>query len=133
MPRSGSWTNSVYHPLTLSDPFGSPQMEWSGQSRLFAAEVATGTSCRGQIIREGDMAEFGQVDPVLRVTVGVPVYTDDAQRLGTVKEIRGRNFKVGTGLFQKDFWLSADPIDTVVAGEPIVLAIPKDRLDPHKL
>ena len=79
------------------------------------------------------MTEYAEVDPVLRVTVGVPVYTDDAQRVGTVKEIRGRTFKVGTGLFQKDYWLSADTIDTVVAGEPVVLAITKDRLDPHKL
>jgi hypothetical protein len=71
-------------------------------------------------------------DPFLRLTVGVPVFTSDAERIGTVKEVSGRSFKVGTGWFQRDFWLPAECIDTVVAGEPIELRISKSDIDSHK-
>jgi hypothetical protein len=79
------------------------------------------------------MERAPSTDPFMRVTVGVPVYTDDEQKLGTVKEIRGRHFKVGTGLFQKDFWLPAECVESAVAGQPILLPFSKDQLDAYKL
>ena len=72
-------------------------------------------------------------DPFLRLTVGVPVYTDDEQKLGTVKEKQGRYFKVGTGLLQRDYWLPAECIESAVAGEAVMLPFSKDRLDTYKL
>jgi len=72
-------------------------------------------------------------DPFLRLTVGVPVYTDDEHKLGTVKEIQGRHFKVGTGLLQRDYWLPAECVETAVAGEAVVLPFSKDQLDTYKL
>jgi hypothetical protein len=75
---------------------------------------------------EVDMNERApETDPFLRLTVGVTVYTDDGQKIGTVKEIQGRYFKVGTGLLQRDFWLPADCIESAVAGEPVALPFSK--------
>jgi hypothetical protein len=82
----------------------------------------------------GDMNErVPSVDPFLRLTIGVPVYTDDEQKIGTVKDKQGRHFRVGTGLFQKDFWLPADCVESAVAGQPVMLPFSKDQLDQYKL
>ena len=72
-------------------------------------------------------------DPFLRLTVGVPVYTDDEHKLGSVKEIQGRYFKVGTGLLQRDYWLPADCVESAVAGEAVILPFSKDQIDQYKL
>ena len=72
-------------------------------------------------------------DPFMRLTKGVAVYTDDEQKLGTVKEIQGRYFKVGTGLLQKDFWLPAECVESAVAGEPVMLPFSKTQVDQYKL
>jgi hypothetical protein len=71
--------------------------------------------------------------PILRVTVGVPVYTADDQKLGKVKDIRGSAFQIETGLFQRDFWLSEDTVAEAVPEHSVVLAIDKGELDIHKL
>lgn len=81
---------------------------------------------------EETMSAYQPVDPFLRLTVGVPIYTDDGQKIGTVKEIRGRSFKVQTGLLQRDYWLSADCLDSATAGEPAILRVAKDELDRFK-
>ena len=48
--------------------------------------------------------------PILRVTVDTPVYGQDGEKLGKVKEVRGNAFKIETGLFQKDYWLPGNCI-----------------------
>ena len=79
------------------------------------------------------MSAYVTEDPFLRLTVGVPVYTSDEQRIGSVKEKRSRHFKVETGWFRRDFWLPAECVDSVVAGEPVVLNIDSGRLNDRKV
>ena len=74
-----------------------------------------------------------QPAPILRVTVGVPVYSADDQKLGKVKEIRGAAFQVETGFFQKDYWLGAEAVAEAVPDHSVVLTFPKGALDVHKL
>jgi hypothetical protein len=79
------------------------------------------------------MAPEQQPAPILRVTVGVPVYSADDQKLGKVKEIREAAFQVETGLFQKDYWLPGETVAEAVPEHSVVLTIPKGELDTHKL
>ena len=72
-------------------------------------------------------------DPILRVTVGSPIYTSDDRKIGTVKEQRGRGFKVGTSLLQRDYWLAAETLATVTPDGPVVLSVDRAHLDEHKL
>jgi hypothetical protein len=74
-----------------------------------------------------------QPDPILRVTVGSPIYTSDDHKIGTVKERRANAFKVGTSLLQRDYWLAADTLASATANEPVVLRFERARLDDHKL
>ncbi len=78
------------------------------------------------------MTENAAPDPFLRLTVGAPVYTDDDEKLGTVKEIQNRHFKIDTPLFHRDYWLPVACIEAAVPGEIVVLAIPKTALDEFK-
>jgi hypothetical protein len=78
------------------------------------------------------MADIPNVDPFMRVTVGVPVYTDDEQKIGTVKQIQGRAFKIGTGFLQRDYWLPATCVAVAVPGEPVMLSVAKGQLDQYK-
>ena len=73
------------------------------------------------------------VDPILRVTVGTPVFTWDNHRLGKVKEIQNEAFKIETGLLQRDFWLPADSINEAVPDEAVILTLEKGQLDGHKI
>ena len=70
---------------------------------------------------------------ILRVTVGTPVSTRDGDKIGKVKEVRGEAFKVETGLLQRDYWLSADSIDTAVPETAVTLNVDKADLDGHKV
>ncbi len=78
------------------------------------------------------MAPDSQPAPILRVTVGVPVYSADDQKLGKVKEIRGSAFQVETGLLQKNYWLPGDTVAEAVPEQSVVLTIPKGELESHK-
>jgi hypothetical protein len=49
-------------------------------------------------------------EPILRVTVGTPVYAQDGEKIGKVKEVRGQAFQVETGLLQKDCWLPGESV-----------------------
>ena len=82
--------------------------------------------------REDEMMDTPRGDALLRLTVGVTVYSDDEHKIGTVKEIKGQHFKVGPGFLQRDFWLPADCIGAVVAGEPVILRVSKAELDQYK-
>jgi len=71
--------------------------------------------------------------PILRVTAGSPIYTRDDQKIGKVKEVRGQYFKVETGLFQRDYWLSAESVESAVPNEVVTLAVGKAELDAYKV
>ena len=72
-------------------------------------------------------------DPILRVTVETPVYTHDGEKLGTVKEVRAKAFKVGTGLFQKDYWLAGDSVAEAAPDVAVTLRVNKDQIDAQKI
>jgi len=71
--------------------------------------------------------------PILRVTVDTPVYGQEGEKLGKVKEVRGSAFKVETGLFQKDFWLAASSIAEAAPDVAVTLTVPKDQVDSQKI
>ena len=79
------------------------------------------------------MSQSNDPTPILRVTVGVPVYTADDQKLGKVKDVRGSHFQVETGLFQRDYWLGEDTVAQAVPEHSVVLTLDKSELDAHKL
>jgi hypothetical protein len=71
--------------------------------------------------------------PLLRATVGAPVIAQDGTKIGKVKEIRQGAFKVATGLFSSDFWLSGNAIASAVPDEAVTLGVPKSDLDSYKV
>ena len=71
--------------------------------------------------------------PILRVTVGTPVYARDGEKIGTVKEVRGQAFKVETGLLQKDYWLPGESVAEAVPDAAVTLAVEKNQIDAHKI
>ena len=76
---------------------------------------------------------MAQINPILRVSAGTPVYEANGSKIGKVGEVRGEAFRVETGLFQKDYWLGADSIDSAVAGDSVMLSIAKSDLGAHKV
>jgi hypothetical protein len=71
--------------------------------------------------------------PILRVTIGAPVYSADDRKLGKVKEIDRGFFKVETGLFQRDYWLHGDLVKEAVPEHSVHLTVTNDEMEPHKL
>ena len=71
--------------------------------------------------------------PILRVTVGTPVYSQDGRKIGKIKEVRGQALKVETGLLQKDYWLAGDSVAEAAPDSPVVLALDKDQIDSCKI
>ena len=71
--------------------------------------------------------------PLLRTTVGAPVYAQDGAKIGKVKEIRQGAFKVETGLLQSDYWLSGEAIESAFPDEAVTLSVPKSEIDTYKL
>ena len=78
------------------------------------------------------MSASNQPTPILRVTVGTPVYSADDQKLGKVKDVRGSHFQVETGMFQKDYWLGEETVAEAVPEHSVQLNIAKGELDEHK-
>ncbi len=79
------------------------------------------------------MAIHSEPDPILRVTIGSPVYTQNDERIGTVKELRGRAFKVGTPFLRRDFWLDADCVASAVPDAAVYLMVDKRGVEGRKL
>jgi hypothetical protein len=79
------------------------------------------------------MTAAPQPAPILRVTVGTPVYSADDHKLGKVKAIRAGHFQVETGLFQRDYWLSGELVQEAVPEHSVHLAVPNAELGAHKL
>ena len=71
--------------------------------------------------------------PILRVTVGTPVYAQDGPKVGKVKEIRGQAFKIETGLFQRDYWLAAESVASASPDMAVTLGVDKGQIDTHKV
>ena len=71
--------------------------------------------------------------PILRVTVGTPVYIQDGAKIGKVKEVRGQAFKVETGLFQRDYWLPGESLAEAAPDAAITLAVDKNQIDTKKV
>jgi hypothetical protein len=67
------------------------------------------------------------------ITIGLPVFTKDEQRIGKVSEIRDRHIKIDAGLLQRSYWLPAESVATVVVSERVVLAPRRNQLEDHKL
>ena len=71
--------------------------------------------------------------PILRVTVGTPVYTQDGDKIGTVKDVRAQSFKVETGLLQRDYWLPATSVREAAPDAAVTLGVDKSQIDSLKL
>jgi hypothetical protein len=71
--------------------------------------------------------------PLLRVTVGAPVFDRDGARIGKVKEIRQGAFKVERGWFQSDYWLRGEAVESAVPDEAVTLIPTKDQVDDFKI
>ena len=71
--------------------------------------------------------------PILRVTVGTPVYAQDGAKIGKVKEVRGQAFKIEAGLFQRDYWLAAESVAEAVPDAAVTLGVDKNQIGTHKI
>ena len=72
-----------------------------------------------------------RIDPVHSIPLGAPVYTEDGEQIGRVKEVDGAFFKVAASL-QPDYWLTADALLSYTA-ERATLAFSKDQLGERKV
>ena len=66
------------------------------------------------------------------ITLGAPVFTPDGDRVGTVKEVQGRCFKIDAPM-APDYWLSTDCIRTSSGRAGVTLAVDPDRLPEHEV
>ncbi len=71
--------------------------------------------------------------PILRVTVGTPVYTQDGEKVGKIKEVRAQAFKVETGLLQKDYWLGGESVAEAAPDAAVTLVADKNQIDSYKI
>lgn len=71
--------------------------------------------------------------PILRVTVGAPVFARDGAKIGKVKEIRQGAFKVARGLLQSDYWLRGEAVESAVPDEAVTLIPTRDQVDDFKI
>jgi len=65
--------------------------------------------------------------------IGTPVFTTDAQKIGKIKDVRGRYFKVEGSFLQRDYWLPEDCVGTLIPGEKVLLDVSKAQLGHYKL
>jgi len=70
--------------------------------------------------------------PILRVT-GTPVYTQDGEKVGKIKEVRAQAFKVETGLLQKDYWLGGESVAEAAPDAAVTLVADKNQIDSYKI
>ncbi len=89
--------------------------------------TASGSTPR---VTSGEQREFTQPGSTQQPPIDAEIYTSDGDRLGTVREIEGRSFKVDAPM-QPDYWLPIDAVSSVT-GNRVLLSFPKDRLGDHK-
>jgi len=63
---------------------------------------------------------------------GLPVVSADGESLGTVAEEAEDRFRVAAPL-APDYWLPKEAIAGLAAGGDLVLSLPEDAIDGHKL
>jgi hypothetical protein len=100
-------------------------------SRLYETTELQEASARRRWSR-GRYTGPAAADHVLDVLLGLPLYTQDEQRLGEVAEVRGDQFKVRTGLLHRDYWLPVGCIGTIVPGERGVVGFLRTELTSKK-
>jgi hypothetical protein len=71
-------------------------------------------------------------EPFDTVTIGLPVYSQDSELLGTVSEIAGRAFKVMDPTADFGFWLRSSDVATVSPDQWAQLSFPRHQLDRHR-
>jgi hypothetical protein len=87
-----------------------------------------------KVLREEvPMTPPSEPEPILRVTVGSPIYTRDERKIGTVKERQGRAFKVGTSFLQRDYWLNGDILASATPDGAVYLALDQAQVEKYKL
>jgi len=65
--------------------------------------------------------------------VGTPVYTQDGEKVGKIKEVRAQAFKVETGLLQKDYWLGGESVAEAAPDAAVTLVADKNQIDSYKI
>jgi hypothetical protein len=63
---------------------------------------------------------------------GTDIYTSDDDKIGTVKEVRGRYFKVDAA-GQTDYWLETECCAAGYTSGDVHLVFSKDQLGEHKV
>jgi hypothetical protein len=102
-------------------------------TQLYLLEELDEASARRRIVRgQREAEETVQGDRYLQRLVGIPVYTSDDQLLGKIGEVRGQHVRVQTGFFQRDYWIAASCIESIVSGQRVELAFPRADLDRHR-
>jgi rRNA processing protein Gar1 len=71
------------------------------------------------------------LDPTRTMPMGCPVFTQDGDRIGQVKEIDGPYFKVDATM-QPDYWLRTDCVMSYTA-DRVTLSVDKDHLGDAKV
>jgi hypothetical protein len=66
------------------------------------------------------------------ITLGAPVYAPDGDKVGTVKDVQGRCFKIDAPM-APDYWLNADCIRTSSGSGGVTLAVDPDRLPDYEV
>jgi hypothetical protein len=69
----------------------------------------------------------------VKVSVGSPVQTLDNQTIGQVAEIRAGYFKVKSHWWQRSYWLRLDSVRSAAPNLPVILNVPKIRLEEIKM
>jgi hypothetical protein len=97
-----------------------------------AASVEAGTTGGFASGDAGFAGESGGIGaPSANVQPGAEIYTNDGEKLGTVKEVAGDRFKVDARL-QPDYWLSLSNVASTSDGM-LTLVFGNDRLGEYKV
>jgi hypothetical protein len=94
-------------------------------------EATSATLPQGRQTAPSATAFAETAEPTFQVHEGEKVYTADDHKLGTVKEVTSRHFKVHRAL-SKDYWLDTSLVSEE-DGESIRLAVSKGELDDVKM
>lgn len=70
------------------------------------------------------------IDPAHGIRAGLPVYSEDGDKLGSVKELRGVYIKIDAAL-QPDYWLRFEDLLSYTA-ERATMAFPAAQLPSRK-
>lgn len=70
------------------------------------------------------------MDPVHDIILGLPVFTQSGEQIGSVKEVTPHAIKIDAPL-QPDYWLSREQVMSFTT-ERVTLTIEKDHLSDYK-